>query len=155
MPPNSLASLSDDNVSYLQDALTSHIDIPEAPDKDEVDDLQEVNSESRDGQSYRVPQISEAYATSYESGSKIDLSSQQVEEEVSASGDAPTSDGKVPQDKVTEDKMEDEKASSVRDEVKATMSDYMNEGGAARVLSDMVQRVTNSAKKSTELEGSN
>ena len=38
---------------------------------------------------------------------------------------------------------------SVTNEVKATMSDYMNEGGAAMVLSDMVQRVTKSAKNST------
>ncbi|XP_038045613.1 uncharacterized protein LOC119720130 [Patiria miniata] len=140
MPPNSLASLSDDNVSYLQDALTSHIDIPESPhDRDES---QEENSETQEDHS-RVNEISEAYATSYESGSKIDLSFQQVEE-VSASGDAPVIEEKVQDEKAGEDK-----ESSVKEEVKATMSDYMNEGGAARVLSDMVERVTNSAKKST------
>ncbi|XP_022101027.1 uncharacterized protein LOC110984804 [Acanthaster planci] len=143
-PPNSLASLSGDNVSYLQDALTSHMEIPGVPyNRDAASEHQHEDKESQDDQS-RVPQISEAYATSYESGSKIDLSSQQVEEEVTASGDAPASEDKIPEEKV-----EDEKESAVKDEVKATMSDYMNEGGAARVLSDMVQRVTNSAKKST------
>ncbi|XP_033642970.1 uncharacterized protein LOC117303038 [Asterias rubens] len=135
MPPNSLASLSEDNVYFLQDALTSHIDIPETFGvKDKEDDPQEERSDAQEDQS-RIHPISHTYATSYESNSKVDLNSQQTED-VSASGDAPPVIVK------------DEDEGSVFNEVKATMSDYMNEGGAAMVLSDMVQRVASSAKKS-------
>ena len=88
MPPNSLASLSEDNVYFLQDALTSHIDIPETFGvKDKEDDPQEERSDAQEDQS-RIHPISHTYATSYESNSKVDLNSQQTED-VSASGDAP------------------------------------------------------------------